>query len=324
LSDGRPGAHDRPRRARPVRPAARPPRRPSAAHRRFLEGDRERALREWQRYEGTAQRDLFRELRERFLGRHAVDGGWSLDVGAGPGRFTGFLGGPGARRVAVDLSLEMLRTGRELSGRAPAPAGRPPDRVWADALKPPFLPAGFRTVALLGNTLGFETRSGPELLGATERLVAPGGRLLLEVAPGSGERSRYLTRLPPGAVRRLLAAPVAAVAPRVEREGYVPEPGDDRLGSFRRWSVEEVVARWERQGWRLLEATAVAPALGPAAERLAEVARSPPAWSRLLELEEALGRSPRRWPAAAAALLAAERPPSPTKTIDPSQPSIAP
>jgi hypothetical protein len=52
---------------------------------------------------------------------------------------------------------------------------------------------------------------------------------------------------------------------------------------------------------------AVAPALGADADRVAAVAASPKAWSRLLELEEQLGREADRWAGAAAVLMAVSR-----------------
>jgi SAM-dependent methyltransferase len=274
-------------------------------HERYLRLEPARAEREWLRYQGTAQRRLFRDLRERFLARHAGDGTWSLDVGSGPGRFTALVGHPADRHVALDLSRSMLAEGqREANG--PAGAGRL-EPVVGDALQPPFAEGRFGTVALLGNSLGFEGPKGPRLLAAAEALVQPGGLLMVEIAPGPGERSRYLGRLPAGAVRRLVAAPPAAVALRVRREGFVAEPVRHRSGSFRRWAAPELRARWATNGWELRETVAVAPALGPDAARLEAIAQDARSWARLLELEELLGREPGRWRRAAAVLVAARR-----------------
>jgi len=281
---------------------------PSLAHERYLRLDRDRALREWSRYEGTPQRELFRQLRERFLLRHTQAGRWALDAGSGPGRFLPWIGGPATTRVALDLSASMLGVGRELAGATPGHQPTRVERVRGDALRPPFRPGPFTQVALVGNALGFEAASGSDLLDAMEGLLAPGGSLVLEVAPGPGERSRYLGRLPPGAVRRLLAAPPAAVVPRIVREGFIPEPPRHRPTSFRRWTVQELLDRWRPRRWTVREVAAVAPSLGTDADRIAEVARDPKAWERLLELEELLGREPTRWGGAAAVLLAAEAP----------------
>lgn len=282
--------------------------RPPSAHVRFLLADRDRALREWRRYEGTPQRELYRQLRERFLRRHARSGPWALDVGSGPGRFVRLLGGRGTRCVALDLSRAMLTVGRELaSSEGRADAVPPVERVQGDALRAPFRPGAFAEIAVVGNPLGFEAGSGTQLLAEVEGLLAPRGTLIVEAAPGPGERSRYLARLPAGAVRRLLAAPLAALLPRVRREGFQREPSRHRPGSFRRWSVEDLVSRWTGADWHLLEVMAVAPALGPEAGHLQEVARDGQAWDRLLLLEETLGREPPRQADAAALLLAVER-----------------
>lgn len=237
--------------------------------------------------------------------RHAVADGWALDVGAGPGRFTGLLATAEARAVGLDLSRRMLSHGAG-EVRAPDPA---PRSIVGDALRPPLLPGAFRAVALLGNPLGFAGTDSSRMLETSIDLVSPGGTLLLELAPGPGERSRYLTRLPPGAVGRLLRAPVAAVAPRVLREGFVrSESGRRSHAAFARLSPAPLVRRLQAVGFTVRETVAVAPALGAAPTRLTAVRSDPIAWRRLVELEEQLGRRPDRWDDAAAVLVAAVRP----------------
>ncbi|HTW55435.1 MAG TPA: class I SAM-dependent methyltransferase [Thermoplasmata archaeon] len=309
-----------PRRA-PVRrglaPATPPPRE------RFLGLDRYRVEREWNRYEGTPQRDLFRSVRERFLDRWAASDGWVVDLGAGPGRFSDHLGGLPGRRVAVDLSLEALRFVPPRGVRGGGGGATRAAAIRADAARPPFAPGAFRTVALLGNPLGFAGADADRILSAAEELVAPGGTLLVEVAPGPGERARYLARLPVSSLARLLRAPVAAVAPRVEREGYAPLP-ERKVGpgTFRRHPPRALIDRWGARGWTVLDTLAVAPALGGEPDRVAAVAADPRALAHLVELEERLGRRPARWPRAAAVLFAVRRParagePS-SKAVDPS------
>ncbi len=275
------------------------------ARARFLATDAYRAEREWLRYEGTAQRDLFRDLRERFLERHRASRGWVADLGAGPARFTDVLGAGSARAVAVDLSVPMLRKGQEARlGRA----GEALRAVRGDAGRPPLQPGRFDTVALLGNLLGFAGEDADRILSASIGLLEPGGRLLIEVAPGAGERSNYLGRLPPGAVARLLRAPPAAIAPRVEREGFSPVPARKPGGSgFLRIRISALTASLATAGLSLREVISVAPALGSDAVRLTAARADNRAWGRLLELEERLGRDPSRMRRAAAVLLAAER-----------------
>ncbi len=276
------------------------------ARHRFLEWDDYRVEREWRRYEGTPLRDLYRELRERFLLRNrSVGPGRSLEVGPGPGRFTHLLGSGGDRVVLLELSRAML--GRI---RSEAPRDKPIslDLVQGDAVIPPFREGRFHQVVVLGNVLGFAEGDAWELLSRTAALVAPEGKLLLEFVAGPGERSRYLHRLPPGAIARLLAAPLRAVQPRVEREGFDRIRERDK-GSrrFRRISPAELRTALRAAGFEAREVLAVAPCLGNDQSRLTAVRSVPAAWCRLLELEESVGREPERQLHAAAILLAAER-----------------
>ena len=274
---------------------------------RFRSLDRYRVDREWNRYQGTAQRRLWREIRERFLERHAPTSRWALDLGSGPGRFTPWAGGPGTRAVALDLSREMLLAlpARWSARHLTAPV---PDRVRGNAVRPPFRPGVFGAVMAMGNAVGFAEASSDRLLEQAMRLVGPGGTLLLEIAPGPGERSRYLTRLPVASVGRLVRAPVAALLPRIEREGFVAErPRRSTAGAFHRVAATDLVRRFERSGWTVAEVLAVAPALGSDPERIRASATDPKAWGHLLQIEEAVGRRPERWVRAAAVLTAAVR-----------------
>ena len=215
------------------------------------------------------------------------------------------IGSPEIPVVALDLSREMLREARRrLRG------GRPTAWVRGDALHAPFRPARFAEVVVLGNALGFSGTEARAALRAVAALVAPGGRLLLESVAGTGERSRYLGRLPPGAVRRLLAAPANLIRARVEREGFRPEPEPSTLSKerFRRLDPTTLESWVRAEGLAPEERIAVAPLLGADAQRIAAVRPDPAAWLRLLELEEIVGRSPARWENAAALLLAARRP----------------
>jgi hypothetical protein len=270
-----------------------------------LDWDDYRVEREWQRYEGTPLRDLYRQLRERFLERHRPSTvGRSLEVGPGPGRFTDRVGHPSDRVSLLELSratLTRIRTEARSGGSSA-------DLVQGDAVEPPFREGKFQRVVLLGNILGFAEEDYPTLLSASGSLVRPSGKLLLEFVAGPGERSHYFHRLPSGAIARLLAAPLRAVQPRVEREGFdrIREREGHRR-RFRRISATEVAHRLESMGFVVRETLAVAPCLGNDTARLGAAHASPTAWARLLEMEEAVGREPARLAAAAAILLAAER-----------------
>jgi SAM-dependent methyltransferase len=302
-SRGRP-TERRPRR-RPVPiPGADPPTRPLTAIERFRGVDEYRVGREWRRYEGTAQRELFRSLRDRFLRRNAASSGWVLDLGSGPGRFTPLVGAGEARRVAMELAMPMLDG---LRTHWPAGLDRP-ELVLADGREMPFRPRSFSEVAVLGNAIGFAGEDAFRLLETAAERVGPGGRLLVETAPGPGTASRYLRRLPSGAMVRLLRAPTAAVAPRVTREGFeVLEREDKTRHGFRPVSESELTDRLTESGFVVREAISIAPALGDFPERVEDVRAEPGAWERLLLLEERLGALPVARREAAALLVAAER-----------------
>lgn len=274
---------------------------------RFLSLPPERARREWDRLSGTPQRDLFRQLRNRFLARHAAPLGWSADVGSGPGRFTRFLGGDPDRRVLVDLSLEMLREARRRARGSGTSRGTP-HLLRGDGLRPPIRAGALSLAALLGNPLGFQGEQAAALLARTAELVGESGTLVLESAPGPGERSVHLSRLPDGALLRFLRAPRSWAAGRVLAAGFRPVPGRAREhGTFRRIPLDEIEERLQSAGFEIREVLSVAPCLGADAERLGPVRADPHAWSGLLALEEAMGVVPERWPRSAALLVAAAR-----------------
>ncbi|MCI4336180.1 MAG: class I SAM-dependent methyltransferase [Thermoplasmata archaeon] len=277
-----------------------------AARARFLELDPYRVNREVNRYEGTPQRDLFRELRVRFLERHSALSGWVVDLGSGPGRFARSIGNPGARRVLLDLSQEMLLEARRRFARDPQEESRC-HLIRGDAAHPPFRPGSFQEVVLFGNVVGFSESTAIAVLEGSLELLAPNGLILLETVAGPGERSRYLTRLPTGAVRRLLQAPINLVRPRLEREGFRPEGDAVKRSGFRRFPPHEVVVLLRAHGVEPIEVMAVAPSLGGDPERVAAVRLEPRSWRHLLELEEMVGRSEARHARAAALLVAGRR-----------------
>lgn len=208
--------------------------------------------------------------------------------------------------MSVDLSREMLRAA-EATGAAGAAE---PDRLRGDLRRMPFADAAFGEVVLLGNSVGFAGGEGERLLDEAERVLEPGGWLLIETAPGPGERSRYLTRLPRTAVGRLFESPPKLVASRVDREGFEPQRPRHKERGFVRWTPEAIDARYGAKGWTVEERISVAPALGADPDRAAAAAESARAWQRLLELEELLGRRQARHRHAAALLTAVRRPPT--------------
>ncbi|MGC2034257.1 MAG: hypothetical protein WA761_02285, partial [Thermoplasmata archaeon] len=139
-------------------------------------------------------------------------------------------------------------------------------------------------------------------------LVGPGGTVIFETSPGPGTRSRYLRRLPVGAVRRILPSPLRLLSRRIVEEGFegLPETKARQHG-FRRMGPSQMLGRLTRAGFTVRESTAVAAALGSETERLEDLQRDAGAWTRLLEIEEALGQDPNLQRQAAAWLVAAQR-----------------
>jgi SAM-dependent methyltransferase len=264
--------------------------------------------REWDRYEGNALRDLFRTLRVRFLRRHALRGaGKVLDVGPGPGRFSPHLRPSEGLLALLDLSREALRGAREnLARTTPRGESARTAFVRGDGARPPFVDGVFDEVVLFGNVLGFSGPEAPRLLARSALLVAPGGSLLAELAPGGGERSMYVHRIPSGAFRRTLASPLPWLLRRVRSEPFRPAPEERAHAGFRRLTVAELQGLLG-PSWTVEEAVAVAPATGRSPELLEAVRPDGAAWHRLLELEEAIGHDPERQGAAAALLVAFRR-----------------
>jgi SAM-dependent methyltransferase len=278
---------------------------------RFRDLDAYRVEREWARYEGNALRDLFRMLRVRFLHRHSADSSLpALEVGPGPGRFSSHIGGPEHGRVLLDLSGEALRLARE--NLLDPPSTRNAGASWfvrGDGRYPPLRAGRFGQVVLLGNSLGFAETSAERLLDRSVELLAPGGVLLLEVVTGNGERSRYLHRLPPGAIPRLLEAPTKLVVSRIDREGFLPLPRERKAGHrFRRFDRRELEDLLAQHRLSVEEWMSVAPATGKEPERLSPVRSQARSWEHLLRLEEVLGARPARQENAAALLVAARLP----------------
>ncbi len=185
-----------------------------------------------------------------------------------------------------------------------------------DVTRPPFRPNRFRTVVALGNPLGFAESAAIEALTGCLSMVADGGTIVLEAVVGPGESSRYLTRLPPGAMARLLRAPVPAARTRIEREGFKIEPRVPRpRQGFRRFSEGELWGLLESEGVEIVDALAVAPLLGFEPDRIRAVSGDPKAWGHLLDLEEDFGRTEGRRAVAASLLVAGVLRASPSRRI---------
>jgi len=184
----------------------------------------------------------------RVVGR-AVDGGSGqlvLDLAAGTGTSTRAFARRGARSVACDFSLGMLRVGarRPTTGLA---------FVAGDALALPFAEATFDVV-----TISFGLRNVVDVGQALRellRVTRPGGRLVicefgdLPVPRLNALYERYLSVVLPAVARRLSG--------NAEAYDYLAE-------SIRDWPVQQVLAGqlaaagWSGVSWRNLTLGVVA------------------------------------------------------------------
>ncbi|MGA8091128.1 MAG: methyltransferase domain-containing protein [Thermoplasmata archaeon] len=276
------------------RPRKRPASRSSERRRRIRERFDTQVDRERRRYSGQAWRLLVRELRDRFLERYLPQGhGWVLELGPGPGRFTPTILSSGARVVAVDLSLPMLRAlGRRKPIRSRSTRLR---RVRAAGEHLPFQDGTFRAAIALGNILGFSASDGARLLSELARVTRPGGLLILDVASPVAATTDFLesaarTRL----LRRVLRDPsyyflnqVAASSDRTHQP-YAPKRwGFFEFDFYTPAGAEEALVA---AGFRPVDRMALG-AVGAYRERLTTIARREPrVWRNLLELEERVGR----------------------------------
>ncbi len=119
---------------------------------------------------------FYAEMRNRFRGD-------ALEIGAGCGRLAGSLYLPPHRTVALEPSAGMLARWRR------ADASRA-SRIMALGQEMPFRDGAFRFVTFPYN--GLHCLPGPDeriaLLSEARRLLARGGRLLLETCPGFSRR----------------------------------------------------------------------------------------------------------------------------------------
>jgi SAM-dependent methyltransferase len=99
-----------------------------------------------------------------------------LEIGSGAAQCARWLAGHGAEPVALDVSGEMLRHGRELGRRA----GRAVAMVQADAARLPFAAAAFDSACSAYGGLPFVADS-KRVQREVARVVRPGGRWVFSV-----------------------------------------------------------------------------------------------------------------------------------------------
>lgn len=102
-----------------------------------------------------------------------------LDLCCGFGRHTLALAEGGLEVVGVDLSMDLLRSSRELPGWGTHLAGR---LLRGDATRVPLASASFDGVVVLFSSFGYFGDEGDgRMLDEVARLVRPGGRVVLDL-----------------------------------------------------------------------------------------------------------------------------------------------
>lgn len=172
---------------------------------------------------------------------NAAHPGYVLDLAAGTGTSTWTFTASGARAVACDFSLGMLR------------AGHPPHPVAGDATSLPFADGSFDVT-----TISFGLRNVHDTVRALRemyRVTRPGGRLVvcefshITVKPLNDVYQRYLSRGLPAIARVIAANPVAY---EYLAESITDWPAQRELANL----IEE--AGWTSVKWRDLSLGVVA------------------------------------------------------------------
>lgn len=161
---------------------------------------------------------------------------WVLDLAAGTGTSSEALTATGARCVACDFSLGMLRVGARRRGAASA-AGV--SFVAGDALRLPFPDGCFDAVVI---SFGLRNVADPvAALAEMRRVTRPGGRLV--VCEFSHPVWAPFRQLYGGYLMRALPRVAAAISSNPDAYVYLAE-------SIREWPDQAGLARWlHRAGW---------------------------------------------------------------------------
>ncbi|GII02271.1 demethylmenaquinone methyltransferase [Planobispora takensis] len=217
-------------------------------------------------FDRTARRyDLMNDLlslgQDRFWRKATADaidagpGELVLDLGAGTGTSTDAFTTLGARAIASDFSLGMLRTGVEKRGGSGISGGgvRGVSFIAGDALKLPFADESFDAV-----TISFAIRNvndTEQALREMLRVARPGARLVVcEFSrPTNGAFERVYTEY----LMRMLPVVAGAVSSNPDSYEYLAE-------SIRSWPAQAEFARviqragWKKVAWRNLSLGIVA------------------------------------------------------------------
>ena len=191
-------------------------------------GESVRASRRWWDAEAVDYHDEHGE----FLGAHAPDGeflwcpeglhegDWNLlgdvagrdvlEIGRGSAPCARWIAGRGARAVAVDLSVGMLRVGAEAASRSTGPAATVP-LIQADAGRLPFTDNSFDVAFSAFGAIPFVADTSG-VMAEVARVLRPGGRFVFSV----NHPMRWIFRDDPGQEGLVAAFPYFDRTPYTE------------------------------------------------------------------------------------------------------------
>lgn len=248
--------------------------------------------REWKRYSGEVRRVLQRELLERFLRKHLPrPSGTVLELGSGPGRFSGALLSCEPRTlVQVDISRGGLTTSRKRFRRHPQG-----DRIrWAQGAGEhlPLHDGVADAAVVFGNIVSFAVDDGPRMVQEVARALKPRGLLLVEFPQPVGSiQETLLAWTRRRTFRKIFRDPKAYFIDQILETGYQPY-APDRLcdWEFQFYTVDQARAVLAKAGLETFDAMSVGPltAYQEGIARLAQRERA--TWDQLLRLEEIAGR----------------------------------
>lgn len=124
---------------------------------------------------GSLFRELHHETLHDLLDGH-VDGRRGLEIACGTGHTSAALAHMGVELTACDLTPQMMAQARERTARAPSR----PAFVQCDALSLPYADASFDLVVSTRFAHLFPAAEQRRLLAEVHRVVAPGGRVLID------------------------------------------------------------------------------------------------------------------------------------------------
>lgn len=140
-----------------------------------------------------------------------------LEIGSGSAPCSRWLAGRGARVVASDLSIGMLRVGAEAASRSTGPAASVP-LIQADGGRLPFADDSFDIVFSAFGAVPFIADTA-EVMAEAARVLRPGGRLVFSV----NHPMRWIFRDDPGPYG------LVAMFPYFDRSPYEEYDDDGQL-----------------------------------------------------------------------------------------------